>query len=1125
MTRVLHISVFALLVLVLLDLWSYRSHSPLDSVKKLDTHVQAEFDYFKNKLLDRQVLRLFEKDSLKSIELREIKSLNTELDYNRIQAILLRDNQKIFWTSNQDAADYCRNYARNNYRLKLCMDLFDENGILNTTIYNQSGISNQITRIKTDSLDGKGLQWEGIPLKSKGKYRSSRLNNVLLIIYLVLICGIVWQLFIRPHIAGFIVLAAARLSLLLVPQWHARFWNSDLMTTLFDWQTYSNIDLLLDMFILFNLLRFISSRTYSIQSKKYIHHYLLSYGFFLLLLIASHLRLTRFVALCDTFQVTINDISTVNIPEITVFIALILGLTGIFFYAVSYIQRLKKEYISSRFYICLVGLIALSTTLIYFLHPGLPLFYTFLFSSCFFILIDLFIDIEKKSITWVIWWAIFFSTYLAALFFNYDIQRQISQRQLFLEELFTDTLPDHTSYKTQLNSVLDSLGYLVANPEVERYDISDLDYYFENRLDNKRIKIDIIDNQGQSVFDNWNEKEFFQQPDSQSYFNPIDNYVWLKRNYTDSLQLIAGLQLKKPRELFFPFIIIKDHKVFNFALSPEREEILFMKSMDNEIQSQDAKVYIRYSHQDVNAYCTKEFESLVKPIALFSLLFTCIIFIFIIIGIASKYSHVIPEAWPVQMDQFDSLNGRIQTALILVILLSFVLIAAITSSFLDSFIDSKNNRFIEDKIESLTRDLNDRLQVANSAREAITIANNYKEDLQSKHNTSLNFYNFNQLDLESDYFAYAYFKKQELAKAFTKISGNNSYVSYIPMSFRGQRIAYIELKESSDAVKAFNVYDFLGSIFNIYVFLFLIASVLAIFIAKSITKPLSLLNQKLTALKLGKKNERISWEREDEVGKLIQNYNNMVSQLEDSAELLAKTERDNAWREMAKQVAHEIKNPLTPMRMYIQHLEKAIKQSPERAVEISKKISQTLLEQVENLTQIADSFSNFAELPRSTNEKIEINKVVELVHNLFRKRDDMEIVLSEPIDPIHVYADKNQLIRILNNLVKNAIESIPKDRIGRISLSLESKDDKAIICVEDNGSGIPIEMHDKIFRPKFTTKDSGSGLGLAIAQNMIESMNGRLYFNSTPGEGTRFYIELDIIRQKIENPEKRITLE
>ena len=277
---------------------------------------------------------------------------------------------------------------------------------------------------------------------------------------------------------------------------------------------------------------------------------------------------------------------------------------------------------------------------------------------------------------------------------------------------------------------------------------------------------------------------------------------------------------------------------------------------------------------------------------------------------------------------------------------------------------------------------------------------------------------------------------------------------------------------------------------------------------------------------LGKRNDKINWKGDDEIGSLISNYNTMVSKLEESAEMLAKKERDSAWREMAKQVAHEIKNPLTPMKLSIQYLEKAIKRNPAEAEFITKKMSATMLEQIENLTGIADAFGNFAKMPQTSNGKVELNMVVEAVHNLFRKREDMDINLAVPIDTVYVFADKNQLIRILNNLVKNATESIPDSRKGEIFVTLITKSNKAIIEVKDNGIGITEEQQKKIFQPKFTTKDSGSGLGLAIAANMMDSMNGRIYFESTPDVSTSFFMELDLIRTtKFNDSKERITLD
>ena len=200
------------------------------------------------------------------------------------------------------------------------------------------------------------------------------------------------------------------------------------------------------------------------------------------------------------------------------------------------------------------------------------------------------------------------------------------------------------------------------------------------------------------------------------------------------------------------------------------------------------------------------------------------------------------------------------------------------------------------------------------------------------------------------------------------------------------------------------------------------------------------------------------------------------------------------------------------MKLSIQYLDKVVKNDPVNATSMIEKISATLIEQIDNLTQIADEFSNFATLPKATNERIILNEVVEHIHDLFRKRDDMDIEMVEPINEIYVFADRNHLIRILNNIVKNAIQAIPEDRRGNIIIELQKFEDHARIKVSDNGVGIPQSMKDKVFTPNFTTKNSGTGLGLAISANMMETMNGRLYFESEPDKGTDFYMELPLMR-------------
>ena len=319
-------------------------------------------------------------------------------------------------------------------------------------------------------------------------------------------------------------------------------------------------------------------------------------------------------------------------------------------------------------------------------------------------------------------------------------------------------------------------------------------------------------------------------------------------------------------------------------------------------------------------------------------------------------------------------------------------------------------------------------------------------------------------------------------------------------------------------------HNFTQALLNTYVFLFLIGFVISISLSEYIRTPLVELGKTLKAVKLNKENKKIIWEGSDEIANLIQEYNHMIDQLQENAKLLAHTERDSAWREMSKQVAHEIKNPLTPMKLSLQHLQMSIHNKKDNIEGLTLKMCKTLMDQVENLRQIAEEFANFGSLPKANNEKILLNDIVETIHDLFRKREDMDITLIEPIDDIAVYADKNHLVRILNNLIKNSVQAIPTDRKGNIQLRLWKEETKAVIHVKDNGSGIPIDMQSQIFKPNFTTKSSGSGLGLAIAANMVDSMGGSIYFESSENIGTDFFVELPLVRETFAYDVERVSL-
>jgi nitrogen fixation/metabolism regulation signal transduction histidine kinase len=278
---------------------------------------------------------------------------------------------------------------------------------------------------------------------------------------------------------------------------------------------------------------------------------------------------------------------------------------------------------------------------------------------------------------------------------------------------------------------------------------------------------------------------------------------------------------------------------------------------------------------------------------------------------------------------------------------------------------------------------------------------------------------------------------------------------------------------------------------------------------------LRFISEKLRILNLNKKNEPIEWKSKDEVGTLIAEYNKMIAELENSAAKLAKSERESAWREMARQIAHEIKNPLTPMKLSIQYLQRTIDEGGQNVTELAKKVNKTLIEQIDNLSAIATAFSTFAQMPKSQNEVLDLNEVVSGVVALFEKEENVHISFRTQLATAMVYADKNQMISVFNNLVKNAIQSVKEGSEAEIDIEIKEKDGNIKVIVTDNGSGISPDSYEKVFVPNFTTKSSGTGLGLAICKQIIENAHGDIWFVSELGTGTSFYVSLPHYKEEI----------
>lgn len=341
--------------------------------------------------------------------------------------------------------------------------------------------------------------------------------------------------------------------------------------------------------------------------------------------------------------------------------------------------------------------------------------------------------------------------------------------------------------------------------------------------------------------------------------------------------------------------------------------------------------------------------------------------------------------------------------------------------------------------------------------------------------------------------------------------GDLSYQSiYTPLRDKNDRIfAYVNLPYYASQTELNDeISNVLASLINVYTLIFFLSGIFAILISNSIIRSFRLLIAQFSNIRL-RHNEYIHWPYKDEIGVLVKAYNAMMNRVEDMASKLARTEREAAWREIARQVAHEIKNPLTPMKLNIQYLQQAIDNGRPDINALASRVSVTLIEQIENLNLIASEFSNFAKMPEAAPELLDVQESLLSMVSLFQK-GNVQLELKEGKPGLQVYMDKSYFIRVFTNLIQNAIQAADADGAGEVWLSYEQKENNVVVMVKDNGSGIAEELQEKLFVPYFTTKSSGTGLGLPMTRNMIEHSGGTIWFTTVIGEGSVFYVQLPL---------------
>lgn len=332
--------------------------------------------------------------------------------------------------------------------------------------------------------------------------------------------------------------------------------------------------------------------------------------------------------------------------------------------------------------------------------------------------------------------------------------------------------------------------------------------------------------------------------------------------------------------------------------------------------------------------------------------------------------------------------------------------------------------------------------------------------------------------------------------------GSYSYTSaYFPLFNDTQgNFAYINLpffSKQEDLKREIN--DFFVAFMNLYIIFILISVLTSLAVSRYLSAPLAMLAGRMEAFKLGLKNEKIIWKQPDEIGKLVEEYNRLIDELAFSADQLAQSERESAWREMAKQVAHEIKNPLTPMKLSVQHLARAWSENPGDFDSKLKRFHRVMIEQIESLSSIATEFSDFAKMPVPVNEDIDLVMLLESLMGMYSGIENIQFSFQTELQEAMIKGDRKLLSRVFTNLINNSVQAISSEKKGHISISMDLSEEYYSIDFLDNGDGIPEEIAEKIFQPNFTTKSGGSGLGLAIVRGIIRSMGGDVIFVSETG--------------------------
>ncbi len=657
-------------------------------------------------------------------------------------------------------------------------------------------------------------------------------------------------------------------------------------------------------------------------------------------------------------------------------------------------------------------------------------------------------------------------------------------------------------------------------------------------------------------------------PDLYSYETSYDKLSYItRRRLKDAVNnelgdvFIISIPKKYGSETMLPQLFKQydrndpeNSQVYSYALYSKNDLIAssskypFVTSLTNdqlpkvEFEKRKNGDYDEMWYKDINekvVVLARKEDSTIESITLFSWIFCSFLFMVTVVQLVSLVLKA-GYNWK-EFRRLMQMNIRTQvhSTFILISLLSFIIIGVATISFFYSRFNRSNIDKLSRTMKVMVNEMQKKISRQRSVNDTLSVYDSFyvenRYDLKALvnevaeiHNVDVNIYDLNgDLEVSSEANVYkrgilsskmnpeAYYhlsRLREVQHVQQEKMGKLPYTSiYAPVRTReGGVDSYLNIPYfTSQNDLNQEISNFLVTLINLNAFTFLIAGFIALFITNRITRSFSVISEKMKEVNLGKMNEEIVWNRDDEIGELVKEYNKMVAKLGESASALAKNEREGAWREMARQVAHEIKNPLTPMKLSIQYLQKAVNNNQPNVKELSSSVANTLIEQIDHLSRIAADFSQFANIGNVNVENFDLHDVLGSLKDLYEPDNQVQFIWHPLDKEVMLNADKTQMNRLFTNLFANAVEACDGNTC-RIEVNEIQDNGSVRISVKDNGEGIAPEMQSKIFVPNFTTKSSGTGLGLAMCKSIVEQAKGKIWFETQRGRGTTFHVELPV---------------